>query len=169
MRVLQQPSSPGGRVGPTDRLQPVNSSSLGSHRVRRCLHRQAACVRARAAPSGELQEAAATAEQADADRLASSQEAFVSGNGAHGAHEATLSVSNGAHSPELCSPEDLVLEPGDLSHIDRSSPLDPADVFRCSGCLEEACQVIRHISTKLYRLLNGPSVRHSADAEFTSS
>ena len=146
MTVLQQPSPPGGRVGPTDRLQPVNSSSLGLYRVRRCLHRQDAYVRARAAPSGELQAAAATAEQADVDRLASSQEALVSGNGANGAHEATLSASNGAHSPELCSPEDLVLEPGELSHIDRSSPLDPADVFRCSGCLEEACQVSRHIS-----------------------
>ncbi|CAL5220401.1 g2410 [Coccomyxa viridis] len=106
----------------------------------RRLQRRSAPGWARAAPSGELQAAAAAVRQADVDRLSSPQDASASSNGSNGTHTDAFSSSNGAHAPELCSPEDLVLEPGELSHIDRSHPLDSADVFRCSGCLIEACQ-----------------------------
>ena len=44
--------------------------------------------------------------------------------------------------PLVCAPEDLVLESGELSTIDRtSSSCHPADVFRCTGCSEAACKV----------------------------
>ncbi len=98
--------------------------------------------RARGGSSGELQAAAAAAQQAGIERSSPPSEVSESSNGSNGRLEPANSASNGTSMPELCSPEDLVLEPGECSHIDRSSPLDSADVFRCSGCLEEACQVI---------------------------
>jgi len=39
------------------------------------------------------------------------------------------------------APEDFTLAPGEPSLIDRTTPADPADVFRCAGCTEPACQV----------------------------
>jgi hypothetical protein len=41
----------------------------------------------------------------------------------------------------ICAPEDFVLGNGELSTIDKHSACSPADVFRCSGCTEAACQV----------------------------
>ncbi len=141
MNALQQPSPPDLRTALSDHQRLPNSNRL-CHSVRqRRLHRRKATAWARAAPSGELQAAAAAVHQADVDRLSSPQDASASTNGSNGTHADAGSSSNGAHAPELCSPEDLVLEPGELSHIDRSRPLDAADVFRCSGCLLEACQV----------------------------
>ena len=65
-------------------------------------------------------------------------------NGRNGAaHMAGSGVSlAGADSgPVVVAPEDFTLEPGELSAIDRDSPCHPADVFRCTGCVEPACQV----------------------------
>ena len=97
---------------------------------------------ARGASSGQLQAAAAAAQQTGVEHVNTSSEVSESSKGSNGRPEPASSASNGTDMPELCSPDDLVLEPGECSHIDRSSPLDPADVYRCSGCLEEACQVI---------------------------
>ena len=108
---------------------------------RKALPASEAPPRARGAPSGELQAAAAAAQQAGVERLSTPSEVSESSNGSNGRLQPADSASNGTNMPELCSPEDLVLEPGECSYIDRSSPLDSADVFRCSGCLEEACQV----------------------------
>lgn len=140
MNILQQPSPPELRTAsvehqrlPSSRRSTVLVSQARSNRRR-------APAWARIASSSELQ-AAAAAQQAEVDHLSSNQDASASSNGSNGTHTDAVSNSNGAHAPKLCSPEDLVLEPGELSHIDRSRPLDPADVFRCSGCLQEACQV----------------------------
>ena len=141
MNALQQPSPPELRTALLDQQRLPNSSRLFYSVRQRRLHRRSAPTWARAAPSGELQAAAAAVHQADVDPLSSPQDSSASSNGFNGTHADAGSSSNGAHAPELCSPEDLVLEPGELSHIDRSRPLDAADVFRCSGCLLEACQV----------------------------
>ena len=103
------------------------------------MNRRHAPAWARAVPSSELQ--AAAPQQADVDRVNTAQDVSATINGSNGMHADARSNSSGAYAPELCSPEDLVLEPGELSHIDRSAPIDSADVFRCSGCLLEACQV----------------------------
>ena len=42
----------------------------------------------------------------------------------------------------VVSPDDLVLEPGELSVVDRPGCDSPADVFRCPSCTELACQVL---------------------------
>ncbi len=42
----------------------------------------------------------------------------------------------------VVSPDDLVLEPGELSVVDRPGCNSPADVFRCPSCTELACQVL---------------------------
>ena len=47
----------------------------------------------------------------------------------------------------LVSPDDLVLEPGELSMVDRPGCNSPADVFRCPSCMELACQVLASCSS----------------------
>ncbi|KAG2485896.1 hypothetical protein HYH03_015341 [Edaphochlamys debaryana] len=42
--------------------------------------------------------------------------------------------------PTVCVPEDYVLAPGELSHVDRVGLDHPDDVFRCFGCTQPACQ-----------------------------
>lgn len=81
--------------------------------------------------------------------------------GSNGAGRATSSSGNGAsshaesvegnraHSELVRAPEDLLLEPGELSTISRSSEQHPADVFRCTGCSEPACQVLPQLSTSM--------------------
>ena len=139
MNVLQQPSPPEPRTAFSDQ-QRVPSSIRTKHIVRqRRVKRHNAPAWTRAATSSELQ--AAAPQRSDADRLSTGQDASESSNGSNGMHADAVSSSSGAHAPEVFSPEDLVLEPGELSHIDRSRALDSADVFRCSGCLQEACQV----------------------------
>jgi hypothetical protein len=43
--------------------------------------------------------------------------------------------------PLTFAPEDFELLPGQLSTVDRTSPLSPDDVFRCPGCTKPECQV----------------------------
>ncbi len=160
MKVLHQPSPPGLRTALTDQQRTLRRSSSNCRIGHKCSHRQSASIRSTAVPSGELQAAAA---ESEIDRLSIPQEASASSNGSNGAQNAAANGSNGAHMPELVSPEDLVLEPGELSHIARSSTLDPADVFRCSGCLEEACQVctahlIVNTNSLVFHADDGPSV-----------
>jgi hypothetical protein len=38
-------------------------------------------------------------------------------------------------------PEDFLLLPGELSHVDRSLPQSAVDVFRCAACTLPECQV----------------------------
>ena len=157
MNALQQPSPPELRTARLDQQRLPNSSRVCKSVRQRRLHRRNAPASARAAPSGELQAAAAAVHQAEVDRSSSPQDASASSNGSNGTHTDAASSCNGAHAPELCSPEDLVLEPGELSQIDRSHPLDSADVFRCSGCLLEACQVCSS-TTPLKGLSSIPAV-----------
>ena len=160
MKVLHQPSPPGLRTALTDQQRTLRRSSSNCRVAHRCSHRQSAPIRSTAVPSGELQAAAA---ESDIDRLSTSQEASASSNGSNGAQNAAANGSNGAHMPELVSPEDLVLEPGELSHIARCNPLNLADVFRCSGCLKEACQVctahlFMNTNSLMFHADDGPSV-----------
>ena len=142
MKAKLQPSPPGKEWAPARQQGLHCRSSVHNKHFRRALSASEAPPRARRASAGELQAAAAAAQQAGVERLSTSSEVSESSNGFNGRLQPADSASNGTNMPELCSPEDLVLEPGECSHIDRSSPLDSADVFRCSGCLEEACQVI---------------------------
>ncbi len=49
--------------------------------------------------------------------------------------------SNGSsHTPFVCAPEDFQLEPGAVSHVSPSQN-NPLDIFRCSGCVRDECQV----------------------------
>lgn len=48
--------------------------------------------------------------------------------------------SSHAHLFRVVDPEEFALPPGRLGPIDRGSTSRPADVFRCSGCVEPACQ-----------------------------
>ena len=41
----------------------------------------------------------------------------------------------------IVSPDDLTLQPGELSCVDRTGACSAADVFRCASCTEPACQV----------------------------
>lgn len=141
MKVHHQPSSPGTRWAHTHQQSALSCRYFTPLRVHSLPFRLHASSRVRAASSSELRAAASTEQQADVERLRSSQEASASGNGSNGAQKSSVGASSGTRSPELCSPEELVLEPGEVSMIGRSSPLDPADVYRCPGCLEEACQV----------------------------
>ena len=156
MNVLQQPSPPELRTASSEqqRLPSSRESNSSVRQVR--LNRRRAPIRARTSPSSELQAAAAAAQQADVDYLSTPQRASASSNGSKATHLDAVSSSNGAHAPELCSPEDLVLEPGELSHIDRNCPLDSDDVFRCSGCLQEACQVRSKIRSQSFTVMNQP-------------
>lgn len=64
-------------------------------------------------------------------------------------HRARLGQDNGQtavapqsmHELPLVDPEALVLPAGELSVVDRDSAEVPADVFRCSDCTNERCQV----------------------------
>ena len=47
-----------------------------------------------------------------------------------------------ASTTRLCDPEILTLEAGELSTVNQEASQCPEDVFRCSGCSAEACQVI---------------------------
>lgn len=54
-------------------------------------------------------------------------------------------AGNGAAAPSTPSqliyePEDFQLPPGEVSRVDRVGKNSPADVFRCPGCTEPACQ-----------------------------
>ena len=60
------------------------------------------------------------------------------GNGA-----AVAAAPPHAHPGAAVSPEELVLEPGELSWVDRAGRSSPGDVFRCPSCTEAACQVRR--------------------------
>ena len=44
------------------------------------------------------------------------------------------------HAPFVCAPEDFRLEPGMLSRVSPSQN-NPLDIFRCSGCTRDECQV----------------------------
>jgi len=59
-----------------------------------------------------------------------------SGNGA-----AVAAAAPHAHPGPAVSPEELVLEPGEVSWVDRAGRSSPGDVFRCPSCTETACQV----------------------------
>ena len=59
-----------------------------------------------------------------------------SGNGA-----AEAAAPPHAHPGPVVSPEELVLEPGEVSWVDRAGRSSPGDVFRCPSCTEAACQV----------------------------
>lgn len=143
MKAKLQPSPPGRGWAPAGQHGLQNRSSVRHTHFRRALSASAAPPSTRGGSSGELQAAAAAAQQTGVERLTTPSEVSESSNGSNGTLEPASSASNDAIMPELCSPEDLVLEPGECSQVDRSSPLDPADVYRCSGCLEEACQVTR--------------------------
>ena len=58
---------------------------------------------------------------------------------------AALSSNTGTgleeHDELLVAPESFQLAPGEVSEINRAAAGTAADVFRCSGCLELACQV----------------------------
>ena len=141
MKAKLQPSPPGKGWVPAGQQRLQNRGSVQFIHFRRALSASETPPWARGASSGELQAASAAAQQTELERLITPR-VSESSNESNGMLEPAESSSNRTNMPELCSPEDLVLEPGECSRIDRSSPLDLADVFRCSGCLEEACQVI---------------------------
>jgi hypothetical protein len=50
--------------------------------------------------------------------------------------------TNWASPTLLASPEDLVIEPGEVGPMAaRNGPTHPADVFRCAACERPECQV----------------------------
>ena len=59
-------------------------------------------------------------------------ELYLSSNGAPGGLQNASSL--------LLAPEDFQLEPGEVGTVDRSCRGSAADVFRCAGCTEAACQ-----------------------------
>lgn len=75
---------------------------------------------------------AATEEAQQLDALLDS-----SGSAAAAAATALSPASVG----RIVSPDDLTLQPGELSRVDRTGACSAADVFRCASCTEPACQV----------------------------
>ena len=56
--------------------------------------------------------------------------------------DAADAEDNDANSVVVVAPEDFVLPPGVLGPVaDKSKPLHPADIYRCSGCTKPECQV----------------------------
>lgn len=81
------------------------------------------------------------------------------GNGTHAAVPVVEAAPAASHL--LCAPEDFKLPPGKLSKVDRMGKSSAADVFRCVGCTEAACQVgdrqclalrLRHVSLQHHDL-----------------
>lgn len=58
-------------------------------------------------------------------------------------------TSGAAASPLLCDPDSFALGAGELSTMAAPASPHPADVFRCSGCTLEECQVK---STAIYSI-----------------
>ena len=46
--------------------------------------------------------------------------------------------------PVTVAPDDLRLQDGEVSHVVAEPSSSPADVFRCTGCTAEECQVRMH-------------------------
>ena len=149
MKAKLQPSPPGRGWAPVGQHGLQNRTSVHYREFRRVFSASEAPPWARGASPNELQAAAAAAQQTGIEHLSIPSEVSESSNGSNGRLEPANSASNATNMPKLCSPEDLVLEPGECSQINRSSPLHPADVYRCSGCLEEACQVSRAHSLRI--------------------
>lgn len=49
--------------------------------------------------------------------------------------------------PRLVAPEDMQLPSGQLSDVKRVPSASPADVFRCNGCTDTACQVLLFLTS----------------------
>jgi hypothetical protein len=108
--------------------------------VQRCVASRAAAEtasRAAADPSAELP----VGQQLDSHRDGNGAHAERSSNGAPGRQQAAAGTSVSGHADAPVAPEDFQLAAGELSAIDRDSACSPADVFRCTACVEPACQV----------------------------
>lgn len=60
--------------------------------------------------------------------------------GSNGANGSVARNARPAPPKDAYVPDDFVLAPGEVSHVDRVSSPPPGEVFRCPGCTEPACQ-----------------------------
>uniref|UniRef100_A0A061SL66 Threonine dehydratase n=1 Tax=Tetraselmis sp. GSL018 TaxID=582737 RepID=A0A061SL66_9CHLO len=85
---------------------------------------------------------------------------------------ATDETAPGTEQPEqeekpampLVKPEDLRLEPGTLSYVDREGSNLPQDVYRCPGCAAAECQTDVGCSSNMWRFERGGYLRASLTA-----
>ena len=119
--------------------------ALSSHK--QCSsHRRHCATLARAASSPEIAPSLADASSTAARESSGQSDTNGAGNGEASIGKGSLQhaevlESSSASGQLVRAPEDLTLEPGSLSSIDRGGSCHPADVFRCTGCTEPACQV----------------------------
>lgn len=119
-------------------------SSCGLSAARRRLQVVSATAPSSSEATSELADVPSTADQDSVRRLQPDSNGAVStasssGNGS-GVHDHGVNGSQ-AFTQLVRAPEDLMMEPGVLSSLDRGGSCHQADVFRCTGCSEPACQV----------------------------
>ena len=127
--------------------QPV-LRSLGTRRPQQPLGRQksshgllaSAPLGRRVAEAGAVEASGAVQEADQASERRLSHQHASSSAAPDGVRGSERSNGNGSHTLRR-RPEDLVLDSGQVSAVDRGTAICPADVFRCAACTEAACQV----------------------------